>query len=102
MLLIMEVAAPWALTHWSNFYEIVGSSAGALTGLQFVVMTLVAQKEVAGGIREIRAFGSPTVVQFCAALLISAIMTVPWNAPYHLGLCLAVLGVAGFVYSLIV
>jgi len=29
------------LLQWENFYIIVGSSAGALTGLQFVVMALV-------------------------------------------------------------
>ncbi len=29
-----------ALTEWENFYVIVGSAAGALIGLQFVVMTL--------------------------------------------------------------
>ena len=29
-----------ALGEWENFYVIVGSSAGALIGLQFVVMTL--------------------------------------------------------------
>ena len=34
------------LSKWESFYVIVGSSAGALTGLQFVVMALVA--EVAG------------------------------------------------------
>jgi hypothetical protein len=28
-----------ALSGWQNFYVIVGSSAGALIGLQFVVMT---------------------------------------------------------------
>ena len=99
MLLIMEVAAPWALSHWANFYVIVGSSAGALTGLQFVVITLVAQANVASTIREIRAFASPTVVQFCAALLISAVMTAPWDALYHVGLCLAALGIAGLAYA---
>ena len=31
-----------ALSGWENFYVIVGSSAGALIGLQFVVMTLIA------------------------------------------------------------
>jgi len=29
-----------ALGEWENFYVIVGSSVGALIGLQFVVMTL--------------------------------------------------------------
>jgi len=31
-----------ALDGWENFYVIVGSSAGALIGLQFVVITLIA------------------------------------------------------------
>jgi len=30
-----------ALSGWENFYVIVGSSAGALIGLQFVVITLI-------------------------------------------------------------
>ena len=33
-----------ALAGWENFYVIVGSSAGALIGLQFVVMTLIADR----------------------------------------------------------
>jgi len=32
-----------ALSGWENFYVIVGSSAGALIGLQFVVITLIAE-----------------------------------------------------------
>ena len=31
-----------ALSGWTNFYVIVGSAAGVLIGLQFVVMTLIA------------------------------------------------------------
>ena len=31
------------LAGWGTFYQIVGSSAGALTGLQFVVVALSAQ-----------------------------------------------------------
>ena len=32
-----------ALAAWQNFYVIVGSSAGALIGLQFVVMSLISE-----------------------------------------------------------
>ena len=32
------------LEGWESFYVIVGSSAGALIGLQFVVMTLLADR----------------------------------------------------------
>jgi hypothetical protein len=87
------------LAGWTNFYVIVGSSAGALTGLQFVVMTLISEGRVQGSMQEIRAFGTPTVVHFCAALLISAIMSAPWPALTAFGYCLGICGVAGVAYA---
>ncbi len=89
-----------ALASWQNFYVILGSSAGALTGLQFVVMTLVTQARAASTKRDIHAFGTPTVMHFCTALLISAVMTAPWRMLASLGLCLGACGVAGVAYSL--
>ena len=32
------------LAQWESFYVIIGSAAGALIGLQFVVMTLIADR----------------------------------------------------------
>jgi hypothetical protein len=34
---------------WESFYAIVGAAAGALIGLQFVVMTLIAERRRCGG-----------------------------------------------------
>ena len=90
------------LSAWQNFYVIVGSSAGALTGLQFVVIALIAESRVAGSMREVRAFGSPTIVHFCAALLISAILSAPWHTLHAAGVALAIVGAAGIIYSLLV
>src|SRR3989454_151409 len=81
---------------WENFYVIIGSSAAALTGLQFVVVVLGAEARSIGP--EVGAFGTPTVVHFCAVLLMSAILSVPWRAVSHAGLSLAAVGVAGIVY----
>jgi hypothetical protein len=39
----MHNAVAAHLSAWESFYIIVGSSAGALTGLQFVVMALVVE-----------------------------------------------------------
>ena len=86
------------LAQWSNFYVIVGSSAGALTGLQFVVLTLVAQSRAVGTSREIRAFATPTIVHFFSALLVSAIISAPWKSLEDFGACLTVAGVIGVVY----
>lgn len=91
-------ASPF-LSPWSNFYVIVGSSAGALTGLQFVVIALVADAGALGSSLEVRAFGTPTIVHFCFALVISGIANAPWHelssAAFALGFC----GAAGLVYA---
>jgi hypothetical protein len=95
----MEEHALRTLASWQNFYVIVGSSAGALTGLQFVVITLIAEARITSSMREVRAFGSPTTVQFCVALLISAIASCPWNRLEHAAIALAASGVGGVIYS---
>src|SRR5256886_3696562 len=78
---------------WESFYVIIGSSAAALTGLQFVVVVLGAEARSIGP--EVGAFGTPTVVHFCAVLLMSAILSVPWRAVSNAGLPLGAPGGAG-------
>jgi predicted membrane-bound spermidine synthase len=89
------------LSNWQNFYVIVGSAAGALTGLQFVVVTLIAQARAASTKTEIRAFGTPTVIHFCIALLVSALTAAPWRSLAHFGASLGIVGLVGAIYSLI-
>ena len=98
-MLTSDAAAP-LLAQWQNFYVIAGSSAGALTGLQFVVMALIADSELTSGMPEVRAFGTPTVVHFCAALLISAIASAPWHTLSAAATALGVCGAAGMIYAL--
>jgi hypothetical protein len=95
----MNQVTPFTLANWQNFYVILGSSAAALTGLQFVVITLLTQARAARSMRDIHAFGTPTVIHFCTALLISAVMTAPWQMLASLGLCLGACGAAGIAYS---
>jgi hypothetical protein len=67
-----------ALAGWENFYVIVGSSAGALIGLQFVVITLIADAPIARADAQASgAFSTPSVVHFGAVLFLSAIVTAP-------------------------
>jgi lipid-A-disaccharide synthase-like uncharacterized protein len=98
----MEQTAHLPLAAWETFYVIVGSSGAALTGLQFVVIALVAESRVRSGTREIEAFGTPTIVHFCAVLLVSAILSAPWRGLTSVGVVLAACGLLGVVYSLIV
>jgi hypothetical protein len=86
-----------SLAVWESFYVIVGSSAAALTGLQFVVIVLAAETD-ALRVPTASAFATPTVVHFCAALLISAIMSAPWQGLSSAGLVVGACGVAGLVY----
>jgi hypothetical protein len=87
------------LAAWESFYVIVGSSGAALTGLQFVVMALVADARKRSTTSEIDAFGTPTVVHFCAVLLIAAILSAPWQEVASAGLALGACGVGGVIYA---
>jgi hypothetical protein len=90
------------LAGWETFYVIVGSSAAALTGLMFVVIALVKDSEMPRSLRTIAAFGTPTVVHFCAALVIAAILTAPWRTLTSPAGAVGLVGVFGAIYTLIV
>lgn len=98
--MIMEEAGLALLERWHNYYAIVGSAAAGLTGLQFVVIVLLAQLQAAGSMLVIRAFGTPTVVHFCAALLLAAIVSAPWPVLHSVALGVGACGVAGVVYTI--
>jgi hypothetical protein len=98
----VDGSVPALLAEWESFYVIVGSSAGALTGLQFVVITLGTEQRTLGGGESIGAFGTPTVVHFCAALMVSAVMSMPFHRLGSAGVCLGVCGVVGLVYAMMV
>jgi hypothetical protein len=87
------------LHEWEGFYVIVGSSAAALTGLQFVVIAIGAERRKLVT-EALEAFATPTVVHFCAALLIGAFVTMPRQTIGTLAASLLVAGAAGLAYSL--
>ena len=89
------LAAALNFSAWQNFYVVIGSSAGALIGLQFVVIALVANTRRTGDEGAIHAFGTPTVVHFSVALIVSALMNVPWPAVWAEALALAFCGIGG-------
>jgi len=92
-----------ALDGWENFYVIVGSSAGALIGLQFVIITLIANMPIArvdaqaGG-----AFATPSVVHFGVVLFLSAIACAPWSGITIVTVLWGLVGLCGIVYTAIV
>jgi hypothetical protein len=87
---------------WENFYVIVGSSAAALTGLQFVVIALVSDLRRRTTGSEIGAFGTPTILHFGAVLLQSAILSAPWHRVTIAAALIGAGGLSGVIYSLLV
>jgi hypothetical protein len=90
-------ALPFA--HWESFYVIVGTSVAALTGLQFVVMTLVAEFRPERTVGEIDAYATPTIVHFSVVLFISGVLGAPWHGYLGAAILLGLTGMGGAVYE---
>src|SRR5215510_2626132 len=90
------------LTEWDSFYVIVGSAAGALIGLQFVVMTLIAERPPLRATEAGAAFATPTIVHFSVSLLLSALMRAPWPGIIPAAVLWGLTGLGGVVYTAIV
>ena len=84
---------------WDSFYLIIGGAAGALIGLQFVVLTLIADRGIESSPTAANAFSTPTVFHFSVVLFLAAFVRAPWHslrAPSVIG---AVVGMAGLAYT---
>src|SRR5205823_14628709 len=92
-----------AFAEWQNFYVIVGSSAGALIGLQFVVITLIADMPIGQGAAQAgHAFATPTIVHFGAVLLLAATLSAPWHGTAPAAILWGLMALSGVVYAAIV
>jgi hypothetical protein len=91
------------LAQWSSFYSIVGSAAGTLIGLQFIAMTLIAERP--GRLRAApdagAAFGTPTIVHFAYALFVSAVLRIPWQSITSPAAVWGAMGLGGVIYAAI-
>jgi hypothetical protein len=92
------------LSDWQNFYMIMGTAAATLTGMMFVVTTLIAGIDAHLSIltAAVSAFNTPTVVQFGVVLLLAGILSAPWQTYTSLGLLLGLSGPGMGFYLVIV
>ena len=90
------------LAKWDSFYVIVGSAAGALIGLQFVVAALIAERPPLRAADAGAAFATPTIVHFVAALLLSALLSAPWETITIAAALWGFMGFSGTAYAVIV
>lgn len=90
------------LVEWESFYVIVGSAAGALIGLQFVVLTLIAERPQLASPEAGAAFATPTIVHFSTVLLLSAILRIPWHGVGAFAVVWGLVGLGGITYGVVV
>jgi hypothetical protein len=85
---------------WETFYLMAGSSAGALIGLLFVVITLTGEIEPDKMTLAQRTFMSPTVFHFVAVLVVSCGAVVSILPAPAMATVIAVPAIVGTVNSL--
>src|SRR5215207_4381622 len=92
------------LSNWQNFYMIMGTAAATLTGLMFVVTTLIAgiDAHMSTLNAAVSAYNTPTVVHFGTVLLLAGLLSAPWQTFSSLSLLLGLLGLGMVLYSTIV
>jgi hypothetical protein len=81
---------------WENYYLMVGSSAGALIGLMFVVVTLTAGRDRAEVERGKHLYTSPIVWHLAVILTLSGAAAVPGISATIFGFATLGLAVLGF------
>lgn len=99
---IVQEAAVSTIAGWESFYVIVGSSAGALTGLMFVVITLISAAQTREAREDVGAYGTPNVVHFGVVLFVSAMLSAPWESLHVVGILLVLTGLGGVTYATII
>jgi len=99
----MQEAALVPLIAWQMFYVLIGTAAATLTGLMFVVVTLLTGRQVRRpSSSAFTTFNTPNVVHFGLTGLLAALLIVPWPTLWSAGLLLGLVGLVGVSYVLIV
>ena len=94
----MQEAQLAPLATWQTFYILIGTAAATLTGLMFVVVTLLAGVRVRVPLSSevFATFNTPNVVHFGLAGLVAAVLSAPWQALWMVG------ALGGATYAVIV
>ncbi len=96
----MTENAPSVLGGWSTFFATLCTSDAALIGLMFVVITLVGGERRQPSSDGLSTFSTPTVMHFCGAMFISAILIAPWHSLVGADVTVGLLGLYGVVYCI--
>lgn len=83
---------------WENFFLLLGTAAGGLIGLLFVVSTLTAGAQSGRAERGTRLFMTPCVFHFAVIMTIAAVAMVPRWEYQAVGAVLTISSLVGLVY----
>jgi hypothetical protein len=95
----METSFAELVEDWHDFDVLVGTAAATLVGLMFVAASIGASVFTEKDRAALKAFISPTVVHFATVLVIAVVALVPTHEWHTLASLLALVGVAGAIYS---
>lgn len=87
------------LQAWETFYLVVGTSAGALVGVMFIVATLTAEIAVEQINRGTVIYQNPTVFHLGVIVAVSALALVPEHLLPAVAVLIAIGGIAGLAYA---
>ena len=84
---------------WENFFYLIGSAAGALIGIMFIVISLTAGHEPRRVSRGAPVYVTPIVFHFAVVFVVSATAEVPGLTLREVAVLLGVSAIAGLAYT---
>jgi hypothetical protein len=88
------------LRDWTNLFDITGATGAQLIGLLFVVVTLGSGWSAKQSEQAIRAFVTPTLVNFSGVLFEALVVLAPWPSYRPAAVLLGLGGLAGLSYRI--
>jgi hypothetical protein len=87
---------------WHEFFLLLGTGAATLVGLMFVAASVGTHVLDEKNRPALEIFLGPTVVHFCAVLIISILALIPSHSWFTLSGLFALVGVGGLPYSTVI
>ena len=88
------------LHDWANVFGVTGPAGAALIGLLFVVVTIGTGLSAKQSETAIRAFVTPTLVNFSGVLFQAVVVLAPWPSERLAGVILMLGGVVSLIYRI--
>ena len=85
---------------WQPFYQMTGGAAATLTGLLFLVISLMAGRELSTTSQGTRFFTTPTMFHLVSVLVISGLALSPGNGIGYQNIIMIAWAAGGLVYTL--